>query len=215
MPIYLAEEKVLEKITGFHLHRGAIAVFARRELPSVTQILKNSHRIAILENLVDHKNVGAAIRSAAAMNYDAVLVSPRCADPLYRRSIRVSMGSVFQIPFSRLEAWPDPQLFRQFGFITAALTLSDRAVSLPDFTTWLRQPNNPDSPINRRYPNLAAYITKSKPKIALVLGSEGPGLEENTQKHCDLSLKIPMNPLVDSLNVAAAAAVACYATTNL
>ena len=139
MPVFLAEEDLLRAITGFHLHRGALAAMHRPELAAVAELLDSARggagarRIAVLEDLVDHTNVGAAFRSAAALGVDAVLVASRCADPLYRRSVCVSMGTVFQVPWTRINAWPDPGELRRAGFAVAALALSEDAVDLDDF----------------------------------------------------------------------------------
>jgi len=194
VPVYVAEDPVLEAITGFHVHRGALAAMHRPELPSVPALLASARggagarRVAVLEDLVDHTNVGAAFRSAAALGVDAVLVTPRCADPLYRRSVRVSMGTVFQVPWTRIDPWPDGiATLRAAGFVTASLALSDDSVPLDDLAA-----DPPD-------------------RLALVLGTEGDGLKPATIAAGDLTVRIPMAGGVDSLNVAAAAAVAFWA----
>jgi len=195
VPVYVGEPEVLEAITGFHLHRGALAAMHRPALASVADLLAGARdgagarRVAVLEDIVDHTNVGAIIRSAAALGVDAVLVSPRCADPLYRRSVRVSMGTVFQVPWTRLEPWPGglAQL-KDLGFTVAALALSDDAVSLGD------------------------VVASPPEKLALVLGTEGDGLSRGAVAAADLVVRIPMSGGVDSLNVAAASAVAFWAT---
>lgn len=188
VPAFVGPAPILEAITGFHLHRGAMAAMHRPAPQDVDAILTWARRIAVLENIVDHTNIGAIFRCAAALEVDAVLISPQCADPLYRRSIRVSMGSVFQIPWARLEQWPkDLDRLAGHGFTTAALALTDEALSLDEVDTG-------------RYD-----------KLALLLGTEGDGLAASTVACTDLSIRIPMAPRVDSLNVAAAAAVAFWA----
>ena len=157
VPVYVGSDEVLEQITGFHLHRGAIAAMQRPESLELTEVLARSRRVAILEDIVDHTNVGAIFRSAAALDVDAVLVTPRCADPLYRRAVRVSMGTVFQVPWVRLEHWTaDLQQVKDAGFLTAALALSDDAVTVDE---------------------LAAEHPE---KLALILGTEGQGLSAAT-----------------------------------
>ncbi|MDR2722213.1 MAG: RNA methyltransferase [Cellulomonadaceae bacterium] len=195
VPVYVGTDEAMTAIAGFHLHRGAIAAMHRPALPSVAQVLATARdggpacRVAVLEDIVDHTNVGAAFRSAAALGVDAVLVTPRCADPLYRRSVRVSMGTVFQVPWTRLDTWPGGMSdLHQAGFTVAALALTDDAVSLDDVAA-----SPPDC-------------------LALVLGTEGDGLARQTVKAADVVVKIPMSGNVDSLNVAAASAVAFYAT---
>ncbi|MBU5424496.1 RNA methyltransferase [Cellulomonas hominis] len=187
--VYVAEPAVLEAITGFHVHRGALAAMHRPPLPPVAEVLAGARRVAVLEDVVDHTNVGAAFRSAAAIGVDAVLVTPRCADPLYRRSVRVSMGTVFQVPWTRIDPWPDGiALLRDAGFVTAALALSDDSISLD------------------------ALEADPPERLALVLGAEGDGLKPATIAAADVTVRIPMAGGVDSLNVAAAAAVAFWAT---
>lgn len=187
--VYVAEPPVLEAITGFHVHRGALAAMHRPPLPAVADVLAGARRVAVLEDVVDHTNVGAAFRSAAAIGVDAVLVTPRCADPLYRRSVRVSMGTVFQVPWTRVDPWPGGiELLRGAGFVTAALALSDDSVSLD------------------------ALEADPPERLALVLGAEGDGLKPATIAAADLTVRIPMAGGVDSLNVAAAGAVAFWAT---
>ncbi|MDO5728977.1 MAG: RNA methyltransferase [Actinomycetaceae bacterium] len=191
IPVFVADEKALETLTGFHLHRGALAAMHRLPLPDPTSLLDDTRRIAILEDIVDHTNVGAIFRSAAALDIDAVFVTPSCADPLFRRSVRVSMGTVFQVPWTRLTTWPDPDLFASAGFTTVALALTDHAVSLDKFENDVRE--NPDRP------------------IAWILGAEGHGLKPRTVASADMTVMIPMSGGVDSLNVASAAAVAFWA----
>lgn len=187
--VFVADEPVLEAITGFHVHRGALAAMHRPPLPAVADLLAGARRVAVLEDIVDHTNVGAAFRSAAALGVDAVLVTPRCADPLYRRSVRVSMGTVFQVPWTRIDPWPDGvATLRAAGFVSAALALSDDAITLDEL------------------------VADPPERLAMVLGAEGHGLKPTTVAACDLVVRIPMSGGVDSLNVAAAAAVAFWAT---
>lgn len=189
LPVYVGSAAVVEAITGFHLHRGALAAMHRPVLPPVADIVVGARRVAVLENVVDHTNVGAVFRSAAALDVDAVLVSPRCADPLYRRSVRVSMGTVFQVPWTRIEPWPAGlDALRTAGFVVAALALTDDAMSLDELAGDL--------------PN----------RLALVLGTEGDGLSRQAIAAADVVVRIPMAGGVDSLNVAAASAVAFWAT---
>jgi len=188
IPVYVGEHEVLEELTGFHLHRGALAAMHRPVLPSVEDLLRDARRVVVLEDIVDHTNVGAVFRSAAALGVDAVLVTPRCADPLYRRSIRVSMGTVFQVPWTRVDPWPAAiATIQTAGFTVATLALADDAVSLDELAA---------SPPER---------------LALVLGTEGDGLSHHTLAAADLTVTIPMAGGVDSLNVAAAGAVAAWA----
>ena len=196
VPVYTADLDVLTKLTGFHLTRGALCAMRRREYPSVEEICKDAKRIAILENVVNPTNVGAIFRSAAALHMDAVLLTPGCSDPLYRRASRVSMGTVFQVPWTyignRSSDWPNPLLntIKELGFKTAAMALSDHSVSIDD----------PD-------------LMKEE-KLAIILGTEGDGLAEATIADCDYTVKIPMSHGVDSLNVAAASAVAFWQLGN-
>jgi tRNA G18 (ribose-2'-O)-methylase SpoU len=199
-PVFTGTPTVIESVTGFHVHRGAIASMHRPALPTVADLIAGLRRpepgengarprLAIFEDIVDHTNLGAAFRSCAALGVDAVLVTPRSADPLYRRSVRVSMGTVFQVPWTRLTDWPgDLQTIRAAGFTTVALGLSDDAVDLSELTG--------------RHPG----------PLALIFGTEGDGLKPATQAGADVICRIPMSAGVDSLNVAAAAAVAFYAT---
>ena len=189
VPVYVGTDEVLEQITGFHLHRGAMAAMHRPAPLPLDSVLASARRVAILEDIVDHTNVGAIFRSAAALDVDAVLVTPRCADPLYRRAVRVSMGTVFQVPWVRLEHWTaDLQRVKDAGFLTAALALSDDAVTVD------------------------ALAAEQPEKLALVLGTEGQGLGAATLHHADRHVVIPMSHGVDSLNVAAASAVAFWET---
>jgi tRNA G18 (ribose-2'-O)-methylase SpoU len=189
-PCYVMPEALAEEVTGFHVHRGALASLERRPLPSVESVLDGARSVLVLEDIVDHTNVGAIFRSGAALGFDAVLLAPRCADPLYRRSIKVAMGAVFSLPFARLEDWYDalPSLSAA-GFTTVALTLADDA-----------------SPIEEAVAGLD--------RVALVLGSEGHGISPRWQAAADRRAIIPMQAGIDSLNVAAATAVACYVTAR-
>lgn len=192
IPVFTSQPEILTQLTGFQLTRGVLCAMRRPPLPAVQDVIGRARRIAILENVMNPTNVGAIFRSAAALNMDAVLLTPGCSDPLYRRSARVSMGTVFQIPWtfigSEMSDWPGSgmELLRQLGFKTAALALSDNSVSIDD-------------------PALMA-----EEKLALILGSEGDGLTETTIANCDYTVKIPMSHGVDSLNVAAASAVAFW-----
>ena len=193
IPVFTASEDVLRKLTGFPLTRGCLCAMERRELPSVQETIKDASRIAILEEVVNPTNVGAIFRSAAALGMDAVLLTHGCSDPLYRRAIRVSMGTVFQIPWTflgnrREPGWPQPglDLLHRLGFKTAAMALKKESVSISD-------------------PSLLR-----EPKLAIVLGTEGEGLASETIADCDYTVMIPMYHGVDSLNVAAASAVAFW-----
>lgn len=192
VPVYTAEFEVLKQLTGFGLTRGMLCAMERLSLKSVEEVSKNARRIAVLENVVNPTNVGAIFRSAAALNMDAVLLTPACSDPLYRRAARVSMGTVFQVPWTFFDkkkvSWPDGgiQLLKEMGFQTAAMALTDDSVSIDD-------------------KNLMA-----EEKLAIVLGTEGEGLAKHTIATCDYTVKIPMMHGVDSLNVAAASAVAFW-----
>ena len=192
LPIFVAPVELLERLTGFKLTRGALCAMRRYELPSVEEVVRDARRIAVLEGIVDHTNVGAIFRSAAALNVDAVLVTPTCCDPLYRRAARVSMGTVFQVPWTRIGSdhtqWPVPGLsiLHDLGFTTVAFALTDESISLAD-------------------PSL-----QHVERLAIVLGTEGDGLCHDTIAGCDLTVRIPMAHGVDSLNVAAASAVAFW-----
>lgn len=189
IPVFVGQHDVIERLTGFHLHRGALASIQRPELPAVADLVGHARRVAVLEDIVDHTNVGAAFRSAAALGVDAVLVTPRCADPLYRRAIRVSMGTVFQVPWTRVDPWPGGlRALRDAGYVTAALSLREDSITLDELAD------------------------RHSAKLALILGTEGHGLSAATIDAADLSVRIPMSGGVDSLNIAAAAAVAFYAT---
>lgn len=190
VPVYTAQFDILTQLTGFKLTRGMLCAMKRKPLPSLEAICKNSSRIAILEDVVNPTNVGAIFRSAAALNIDAVILTAFCSNPLYRRSARVSMGTVFQIPWTILEedAWPVKALneLKTFDFKTAAMALSDNSIQIDD----------------KRLLN--------EKKLAIVLGTEGDGLSNTTISDCDYTVKIPMSHEVDSLNVAAASAVAFW-----
>jgi tRNA G18 (ribose-2'-O)-methylase SpoU len=189
VPVFVGTEAMLEEVAGFHVHRGALAAMRRPAPHTVGRVIAGARRVAILEDLVNHTNVGAVFRSAAAMGVDAVLVSPQCADPLYRRSVRVSMGGVFQIPWARVEEWPGGlDEVREAGFVVAALSLNEGAVPLDVFCGDLPE------------------------RLALMLGAEGDGLSRAAVGGADVTVTIPMAPGVDSLNVAAASAVAFWAT---
>jgi len=188
-PVFVGAPAVLQAITGFNVHRGVIAAMHRPAPVALTELLDGARRVVVLEDVVDHTNVGAVFRSAAGIGADAVLVSPRCADPLYRRAVRVSMGTVFQVPWARLEPWPGGlRRVREAGFVVAALALTATAVSLEE--------------LEARPPD----------RLALVLGTEGDGLSDLALAEADLAVRIPMAGGVDSLNVAAAGAVALWAT---
>ncbi len=205
IPVYVASPEQLRQLTGYRLHRGALSAMRRWPLPSVEETCRGARRVAVMENIVDHTNVGALMRSAAALDVDAVLVTPSCGDPLYRRAARVSMGTVFQIPWTRIGGddkhfWPRRGLeeLRSLGFTTVAMALSDDSISLDELTRRLN--NSPES---------ADHIDK----LALIFGTEGDGLSRHTIAGADLTVKIPMSHGVDSLNVAASSAVAFYATS--
>jgi tRNA G18 (ribose-2'-O)-methylase SpoU len=196
-PCYVVSDDVAEAVTGFHVHRGALAALRRRTLPSVNEVLDGASRIAVLEDIVDHTNVGAILRCAAALGVDGVLLSPRCADPLYRRSVKVAMGAVFSVPWTRLDDWYDamPALVDQ-GFTTVGLTPDEDAEDLADLAAW-------------------SASADPAPRLAIVVGSEGPGLTPRWLASVQRRTRIDMAAGVDSLNVAAAAAIAFYATRVL
>ena len=191
-PVYTADREMLAELTGFELTRGVLCAFHRPAPRPVEELCKNARRVAVLEGIVDSTNVGAIFRSAAALNMDAVLINPSCCDPLCRRAVRVSMGTVFQVPWGQLGEtpadWPEKgmDILHSLGFKTAAMALSDRSVSIDD-----------------------EQLAK-EPKLAIVLGTEGDGLAADTIASCDYTVKIPMSHGVDSLNVAAARAVAFW-----
>lgn len=192
-PIYLVDDDVAEKLTGYAVHRGALASMERPALPAVADVVAGARLVLVLEDIVDHTNVGAAFRAAAGLGADAVLVTPRCADPLYRRSVRVSMGTVFQVPWTRIPegiegGWKAARdTLREAGLHVAALALADDAVALD------------------------AFAAARPEQVALVLGAEGDGLSRNALATADTIVTIPMAGGVDSLNVAAAASVALWA----
>lgn len=187
LDVFVAPATLLETLTGFNLHRGALASMHRPPLASVSEIIADARRVVILEDIMDHTNVGAIFRAVAGIGADAVLISPRCADPLYRRSVRVSMGTVLQVPWTRLPEWAEAgPLLKTAGFHIMALALSDTAVTLDDFAA---------APPER---------------LAIVLGAEGDGLSRAALSVADTIVTIPMKHGVDSLNVAAASAVALY-----
>ncbi len=191
-PVYTADREMLAELTGFELTRGVLCAFRRPAPRPVEELCKNARRVAVLEGIVDSTNVGAIFRSAAALNMDAVLINPSCCDPLCRRAVRVSMGTVFQVPWGQLGEtpadWPEKgmDILHSLGFKTAAMALSDRSVSIDD-----------------------EQLAK-EPKLAVVLGTEGDGLAAGTIASCDYTVRIPMSHGVDSLNVAAASAVAFW-----
>jgi tRNA G18 (ribose-2'-O)-methylase SpoU len=195
-PAYLGTPELLEQVTGYHVHRGALAAMERLPLPDPAARLRAARRVVVLETVNNHTNIGAIFRSAAALGMDAVLLAPDCADPLYRRAVRVSMGTVFAVPYARLGAdparpWPHAlELLAEHGYRRMALTPAPDAL------------------------DLRALRPEPQEKIALLLGSEGDGLSPRALAACDLRVRIPMAAGVDSLNVAAAAAVACYALTG-
>ncbi|WP_210443220.1 RNA methyltransferase [Nocardioides sp. SYSU D00065] len=189
-PCYVLPEALIEQVTGFHVHRGALASLRRRPLPPLDEVLDGARSVLVLEDLVDHTNVGAIFRSGAALGFDAVVLAPRCADPLYRRSIKVGMGAVFTTPWTRLPDWYDalPDLARR-GFTTVALTLAPDARPIEE-------------------------AVEGVDRLALVLGSEGHGLSSRWEATAERRAIIPMRAGIDSLNVAAATAVACYAAAR-
>lgn len=203
IPVFVASPALLKTLTGYRLHRGALCAMRRWKLPTVEDVCRDARRVAVMENIVDFTNVGAIMRSAAALGVDAVLVTPSCGDPLYRRAARVSMGTVFQVPWTRIGSdvhdWPDKGLaeLNGLGFTTVAMALTDDSISMQELTRRLHLPADDAQHID---------------KLALVFGTEGDGLKHRTIAHTDLTVKIPMYHGVDSLNVAASTAVAFYAT---
>ena len=193
VPVYVVPDEVAESITGYRVHRGALASFGRKPLPAVEEVIASARRVVVLEDLVDHGNVGAIFRCAAALGVDAVVLSPRCADPLYRRSVKVSMGAVFAIPYARMTEWFDGLAsLKASGFRVLALTPSEGA-----------------APIG------GALAADALGRVALLLGTEGDGLSSRWLREADEAVRIPMSPAargagVDSLNVVAAAAIACH-----
>lgn len=189
-PCYVVSEELAEAVTGFHVHRGALASLERKPLPSLAEVLDGARTVVALENIVDHTNVGAIFRSAAALGVDAILLSPRCADPLYRRSVKVAMGAVFSVPYARMDDWYDGvEELSKAGFTTVALTPAVDAVEIEE-------------------------AVRGLDRVALLLGSEGPGLSRRWMASADRRAVIPMAAGIDSLNVAAASAVACYVTAR-
>ena len=190
IPIYTAEDTVLRELTGFHLTRGLLCAMRRKELPSVAEVCKGARRIVVMEDVMNPTNVGAIFRSAAALNMDAVILTPASSDPLYRRAVRVSMGTVFQIPWTVIDkkTWKQSgiEVVREQGFKTVAMALKEDSLNIDD-------------------PRLTA-----EEKLAVVLGTEGEGLADTTISNCDYTVMIPMAHGVDSLNVAAASAVAFW-----
>ncbi len=184
-PALLADEELVERITGYHVHRGALAAMERKPLPAAADLLATTRRVVVLEDVNDPENVGAVFRNAAALGMDAVVL--RCGDPLYRRSVKVSMGAVFTLPYARLDEWHGgPELLRAHGFSLLALTPAADALPIAEATRERRE------------------------RVALLLGAEGPGLSRRWLAEADLLVRIPMARDVDSLNVAAATAVACW-----
>ena len=196
IPVYTASRDLLTKMTGFELTRGALCAMKRPALHTVEELLKNARRVAVLEAVTDSTNIGALFRSAAALGVDAVLVTPTCCDPLCRRAVRVSMGTVFLVPWTKIGEtaadWPEAGMARlnELGFKTVAMALTDKSVSIDDPTL------------------------KSEEKLAIILGTEGDGLTKTTIASCDYTVRIPMKHGVDSLNVAAAGAVAFWELTK-
>ena len=190
-PVYVVPDEVAESLTGYRVHRGALASLARKPLPEVAAVINGARRIVVLEDLVDHGNVGAIFRCAAALGVDAIVLSPRCADPLYRRSVKVSMGAVFAIPYARMAGWFDALAeLKSAGFRTLALTPDEGAAPISD-------------------------ALRDAGRVALLLGTEGNGLSGRWLHEADAAVRIPMNPAartagVDSLNVVAATAIACH-----
>ena len=185
VPCHVLDEDEIERVTGFHVHRGALAAFERPEPTAVADLLSSAQRIVVAEDLVDHMNVGSVFRAAAALGFDGIVLSPRCADPYYRRSIKVAMGAVFSLPHARLDDWYGaPDLLREAGFTTYAMTLTGETMALDSVVPAARS--------------------------AIVVGSEGPGLTTHWQRAADVRVTIPMAAGIDSLNVAASVAIACW-----
>ncbi|MFF9626045.1 TrmH family RNA methyltransferase [Streptomyces griseosporeus] len=190
-PVYVVGPDLAEQVTGYHVHRGALASMQRKPLPAADEVLAGARRVAVMESVNDHTNIGAIFRSAAALGMDAVLLSPDCADPLYRRSVKVSMGAVFSVPYARLDTWPQGlDAVREAGFTLLALTPDEQARPLDEVA-----PHTMD-------------------RVALMLGAEGDGLSRRALAAADAPVRIPMSHGVDSLNVGAAAAVAFYAVAT-
>ncbi|MFJ5152883.1 TrmH family RNA methyltransferase [Streptomyces sp. NPDC088353] len=190
-PVHVVSPELAERVTGYHVHRGALASMQRKPLPTAAEVLRTARRVAVMESVNDHTNIGAIFRSAAALGMDVVLLSPDCADPLYRRSVKVSMGAVFSVPYARLDTWPRGlDAVREAGFTLLALTPDEKAKALDEAA-----PHRMD-------------------RVALMLGAEGAGLSPRALAAADEWVRIPMSHGVDSLNVGAAAAVAFYAVTT-
>ena len=190
-PVYVVSEELAEEVTGFHVHRGALASVHRELRHTVDELLTVTSRLVVIEDVVDHTNVGAILRNAAGLGWDGVLLAPRAADPLYRRAVKVSMGAVFSLPWARLTDWATtPDLLRSAGFTTVALSLAPDAVDLDV---------------------VAARVAASGEKVAILLGTEGAGLSARWTAGAEVRAMIPMQAGIDSLNVAAASAIACYA----
>ncbi|MGW0815101.1 TrmH family RNA methyltransferase [Streptomyces viridiviolaceus] len=190
-PVYVVDPVLAEQVTGYHVHRGALASMQRKPLPTAADLLRSARRVVVMESVNDHTNIGAIFRSAAALGMDAVLLSPDCADPLYRRSVKVSMGAVFSVPYARPDTWPGGlEAVREAGFTLLALTPDERAKALDEAA-----PHRMD-------------------RVALMLGAEGDGLSRRALAAADEWVRIPMSHGVDSLNVGAAAAVAFYAVVT-
>jgi tRNA G18 (ribose-2'-O)-methylase SpoU len=186
-PVYVGSDATLRALTGFHVHRGALASVQRKPLPTVDNVIASAHRLAVIEDMVNHTNLGAIFRTAAALGVDGVVISPRAADPLYRRSVRVSMGAVFTVPYARAGNWPGAiDAIRSAGFRTLALTPADHAV------------------------DLGAIEVRAGDRLAIVVGTEGDGLSDEVIDRCDVAVRIPMSAGVDSLNVATAAGIAFW-----
>ncbi|MEU7283172.1 RNA methyltransferase [Streptomyces sp. NPDC045431] len=190
-PVYVVSPDVAERVTGYHVHRGALASMQRKPLPAADELLAGTRRVVVMEGVNDHTNIGAIFRSAAALGMDAVLLSPDCADPLYRRSVKVSMGAVFSVPYARLESWPQGlETVREAGFRRLALTPHEKAAAIDEVAPHRME------------------------RVALMLGAEGEGLSAKALRAADEWVRIPMAHGVDSLNVGAAAAVAFYAVAT-
>ncbi|MCL8250542.1 RNA methyltransferase [Aeromicrobium fastidiosum] len=185
-PCFVLDDASIERLTGFHVHRGSLAALERPDLPSPREVLDAARRVVVVEDLADHTNVGAIFRSVAALGFDAVLLSPRCADPLYRRAIKVSMGSVFWLPYARVDDWyAAPDLLREAGYTTYAMTLADDSVPIDE-------------------------VPRDVERLAVIVGSEGHGLSSHWEEQADHRVTIPMAADIDSLNVASSVAVACW-----